>query len=563
MLRGIRISLANKCQLLFGLAVLLVMAAALTVVALRMQSLVDRGPERRAQDLAEMWLGGQIDFGDPLRLVDEPAPPPVDTGVVLSLIHEDEFAAQAQDNAFLSGAVERFESIPTETERFDSARDAGGRTFYRYARAVRASDLARLESAFNGGLTPAGVADPLRRVLFIQLRDQEAARQQTVNRVTLVAAGLFAGLLAIAVFYYITTQIILSPVRVLRGYAERVSEGDLSIRSDINTGDEFEQLSDMFNTMLSGLKEKQDELANANQTLDLKLMDLEESNVALFEANELKGEFLSNVTHELRTPLNSIIGFAEVLQDTLADRTGPVDGQFFDKSKRYASNIIVSSRRLLELVNDLLDLAKIEAGKVELRIDRVSVADTVEGLITLIRPQAEKKNIDLKVLTGPWLPLIETDPGKLQQVVFNFLANAVKFTPPRGRVTLRAELAPAAPSPHDSEADASALGPRLRIAVTDTGPGIGTEDQARIFDKFTQLDRGVTKAHGGTGLGLTIARDLTQMLGGSIEVDSSPGRGATFSVLLPVSRPPAPRPDVNPASDTDPREESAATAAPA
>lgn len=541
MLKGIRISLANKCQLLFGLAVLLVMTAALTVVALRMQALVDRGPERRAQDLAEMWLGGQITFGDPIRLVDEPAPPPAETGVVLSLVHEDEFLAQAKENTFLAEAIERFESVATETERFDSARDAGGRTFYRYARAVRGSDLARLQSAFNAGLTPAGVADPLRRVLFIQLRDHEAARQQTVNRVTLVAAGLFSGLLAIAVFYYITTRIILSPVRVLRGYAERVSEGDLSIRSDINTGDEFEQLSDMFNTMLGGLKEKQDELATANQTLDLKLMDLAESNVALFEANELKGDFLSNVTHELRTPLNSIIGFAEVLQDTLADRTGPVD----EKRKRYTANIIVSSRRLLELVNDLLDLAKIEAGKVELRIDRVSVADTVEGLITLIRPQAEKKDIDLRVLLGPRLPLIETDPGKLQQVVFNFLANAVKFTPPRGRVTLRAELAPPASlSPERGTTPLS--GPRLRIAVTDTGPGIDTEDQARIFDKFTQLDRGVTKAHGGTGLGLTIARDLTQMLGGRIEVDSSPGRGATFSVLLPVSRPPAVEPEGEP-----------------
>lgn len=537
MLKGIRISLANKCQLLFGLAVLLVMTAALTVVALRMQALVERGPERRAQDLAEMWLGGQINFGDPIRLVDDPVPPPADTRVVLSLVHEDEFLAQAKENTFLAQAIERFESVATENERFDSARDTGGRTYFRYARAVRASDLARLQSAFHGGLTPAGVADPLRRVLFIQLRDHEAARQQTVNRVTLVAAGLFSGLLAIAVFYYITTRIILSPVRVLRGYAERVSQGDLSIRSDINTGDEFEQLSDMFNTMLSGLKAQQDELASANQTLDLKLMDLAESNVALYEANELKGDFLSNVSHELRTPLNSIIGFAEVLQDTLADQVGPVD----EKRKRYTANIIVSSRRLLELVNDLLDLAKIEAGKVELRIDRVSVADTVEGLITLIRPQAEKKDIDLRVLLGPRLPLIETDPGKLQQVVFNFLANAVKFTPPRGRVTLRAELAPAQTPLGEEGHDPRTHVPRLRIAVTDTGPGIDAEDQARIFDKFTQLDRGVTKAHGGTGLGLTIARDLAQMLGGSIEVDSIPGRGATFSVLLPVSHPPAPQ----------------------
>jgi len=457
-------------------------------------------------------------------------------------------------------AIERFESVSDEHERFDSARDVGGRTYYRYARAVRASDLARLQSTFNAVLTPAGVADPLRRVLFIQLRDHEATRQQTVNRVTLVAAGLFSGLLAIAVFYYITTRIILSPVRVLRGYAQRVSEGDLSIRSDINTGDEFEQLSDMFNTMLSSLKDQQDELASANQTLDLKLMDLAESNVALYEANELKGEFLSNVSHELRTPLNSIIGFAEVLQDTMAHQVGPVD----EKRKRYTANIIVSSRRLLELVNDLLDLAKIEAGKVELRIDRVSVADTVEGLITLIRPQAEKKDIDLRVLMGPRLPLIETDPGKLQQVVFNFLANAVKFTPPRGRVTLRAELAPAetpsippaadpAPGADPDTDDTPLTGvPWMRIAVTDTGPGIDADDQARIFDKFTQLDRGVTKAHGGTGLGLTIARDLTQMLGGRIEIDSAPGRGATFSMLLPVTRQADPEPEPQTETETGP-----------
>ncbi len=566
-LKGIRISLANKCQLLFGLAVLLVVIAALAVVALRMKALVHRGPERRAQDLADMWLAGQITFGDPIRLVDQDDPPPAKTGVVLSLIHEDEFHFHSKENPFLAQAIEQFEDAANAHERFDTARDASGQNYFRYARAILASDLNRLESTFNAGLTPSGVADPLRRVLYIQLRDQEAARQQTLNRITLVGAGLIAGLLAIAVFYYITTRIILSPVRVLRGYAQRVSEGDLSIRSDINTGDEFEQLSDMFNTMLANLKEQQDDLASANQTLDLKLMDLAESNVALFEANELKGEFLANVSHELRTPLNSIIGFAEILQEALAGQQGPTQGSSQEKSQRYTANIIVSSRRLLELINDLLDLAKIEAGKVELRIDRVSIADTVEGLMTLIRPQAEKKNIDLRVIMGPRVPIVETDPGKLQQIVFNFLANAIKFTPPHGRVTLRAELAPALhplpekgpstfheegnspqasgpPAPTANPVDPIAQGPRLRIAVTDTGPGIAEEDQAKIFDKFTQLDRGVTKAHGGTGLGLTIARDLTQMLGGTLEVDSSPGSGATFSILLPIESKSPPQPSL-------------------
>ncbi|MEM8737490.1 MAG: HAMP domain-containing sensor histidine kinase [Planctomycetota bacterium] len=527
MLKGIRISLANKCQLLFGLAVVLVMTAALTVVGWRMQTLVERGPERRAQDLAEMWLAQQIAFGEPVQRIDEADAPAFETGVVLSLLPEDAFEETAANDAFVRRAIERFDRLPEANDLFTTSRGSEGRLEFRYARAVRASDQARREGAFDAGLDAAGLADPLRAVLLVQLRDQEAAVQQTLNRIYIVAAGLFAGLLAIAVFYYITTRIILSPVRVLRGYAERVSEGDLLIRSDINTGDEFEQLSDMFNTMLESLKANQDDLTSANKTLDLKLMEMAESNIALFEANKVKGEFLANVSHELRTPLNSIIGFAEVLQETLAGRTGPVD----EKRQRYASNIIVSSRRLLDLINDLLDIAKIEAGKMTLRLSKASVSDTLEGLVTLIRPQAEKKRVRIFVEVSPRLPLIETDAGKLQQIVFNFLANAVKFTPTGGTVTLRAQPSPTGPAHASAERDAVES---VTIAVADTGPGISEDDQIRIFDKFTQLDPGVTKAHGGTGLGLTIASELAEMLGGRIIVESAPGRGATFSLILPI-----------------------------
>lgn len=541
MLKGIRISLANKCQLLFGLAVVLVMTAALTVVGWRMQTLVEQAPERRAKDLAEMWLAEQITFGEPVQRIEEGDQPAFTTGVVLTLINEDELEPAAARDTFLQSAIERFDQTPSAIDYFAASRDADGQLTFRYARAVRASDVERMEGTFEAGLDAAGLADPLQQVLLVQLRDQEAAMQQTLNRIYIVAAGLFAGLLAIAVFYYITTRIILSPVRVLRGYAERVSEGDILIRSDINTGDEFEQLSDMFNTMLESIKANQDELQSANNTLDMKLMDMAEANVALFEANKVKGEFLANVSHELRTPLNSIIGFAEVMQETLADKTGPMD----EKRKRYASNIIVSSRRLLELINDLLDIAKIEAGKMQLRLATVSVIDTLEGLVTLIRPQAEKKQVRLFIEVSPRLPMIETDPGKLQQVVFNFLANAVKFTPAGGTVTLRAESAslpqlpeasrsetppPRAPAVSPDPADAA----YIRISVADTGPGISDDDQERIFEKFTQLDPGVTKSYGGTGLGLTIAKELTVMLGGTVSVDSTPGQGATFSVTLPI-----------------------------
>lgn len=529
MLKGIRISLANKCQLLFGLAVVLVMTAALTVVGWRMQTLVERAPQRRAQDLAEMWLAGQIEFGDPVQRIDAEDDPQFDSGVLLTLIHEEDFDAELAEDTFLQDAVARFEELPGANEAFESARGENGQLHFRYVRAVRASDEAKMGGTFEAGVDAAGLADPVRRLLVVRLRDHEAVLQQTLNRIYIVAAGLFAGLLAIAVFYYITTRIILSPVRVLRGYAERVSEGDLLIRSDINTGDEFEQLSDMFNTMLESLKANQDDLTSANKTLDLKLMDMAESNVALFEANKVKGEFLANVSHELRTPLNSIIGFAEVMQETLEGRTGPMD----EKRQRYAANIITSSRRLLDLINDLLDIAKIEAGKMTLRVAAVAVTDTLEGLITLIRPEADKRGVRLFAEISPRLPMMNTDPGKLQQIVFNFLANAVKFTPTGGTVTLRAE----ATDRRGHLAESAELATHLRLTVADTGPGIAEEDQGKIFEKFTQLDPGVTKTHGGTGLGLTIAHELTGMLGGHIDIDSAPGRGATFILTLPLVAP--------------------------
>ena len=520
MAKGVRVSLANKCQLLFGAAVVLILTAALAVVWLRMQKLVDRVPQERAEDIAEAWLTDPPSAGAPLL-------PP--EGFTRELGPEEEVAVAAIDaeafeqipagDTFLRQAVERFRLRPEINEAFTTAEGPAGEAFYRYARAVRQSDLIRDDAEEDG--SAAGLPDPLKRVLLFHLRDPEAATQEAINRIYILAAGIFAGLLAIGVFWFITTRIILSPVRVLREYAAKVSGGDLNIRSDINTGDEYEELSDMFNTMLENLKHNQDQLRQINKSLDLKLGELAESNVSLYEANKMKGEFLANVSHELRTPLNSIIGFAEVLQETLAGGPGaPGD----EKRKRYASHIITSSRRLLDLINDLLDLAKIEAGRMDLHVAPVSLSDTTEGLLALMKPQAEKRGVTLRQKVEPGLPIVQTDAGKLQQVLFNFLSNAVKFTPEGGTVTLAAAVG----------LDTGDHERRVRLSVSDTGPGIPPEDQERVFDKFTQLDPGVTKQHGGTGLGLTISRELAQMLQGRIEVESDPGRGATFSLVIPT-----------------------------
>lgn len=523
--RRIRISLANKCQLLFGSAVLLILTAALGVVWLRMQSLTAMGPRHRAQDLAAAWLDDQIHLGKALAApsnVGQPLPPTAD--LTVSLVDAQDFDRLSKRDAFLRQSIERFQRRPDSIDRFDEALDAQGQPYYRYVRAVRQADLKRLETTDAHIEVPhreaSSFTNPLEMILLIELRDVEAQTQQVVNRIYIVAAGLFAGLLAIGAFWFITMRIILSPVRLLRDVAAKVSGGDIDIRSDINTGDEFEELSHAFNNMLANQKEKQDQLRSINKSLDLKLDQLSASNVALYEANKVKGEFLANVSHELRTPLNSMIGFAEVLQETLADRTGPID----EKRKRYVANIINASRRLLDLINDLLDLAKIEAGRIDVHVNPISISDTCEGLVNLIRLQAEKRNITLRVRIEPNLPIVKTDASKLQQILFNFLANAVKFTPNGGVVTLAAALIPAT---RNEQA-------QLRISISDTGPGIPQEDHARIFEKFTQLDPTVTREHGGTGLGLTISKDLAGILQGKIEIDSDMGKGATFSLTIPL-----------------------------
>ena len=384
--KKVRISLANKCQLLFGLAVVLILAAALAVGGVRMRTLVREGQQDAARRLADGWLAGVIELGST-------DPTPVDDlqgTLSVSLITREAFQGPTQQDPFLIEAIQVFQARYEETELFRFVHPPGAQGRYRYARAVRRLDLTHPEPAAEQGDTRAGevpaVADPLEMILLIELDASLAQQQLLLNRVYLIAAGLFAGLLAIAVFWFITTRIILSPVRVLRETAAKVSGGDINIRSDINTGDEFEQLSDAFNTMLENLKENQDELRSVNKSLDLKLGELAQTNLSLYEANKVKGEFLANVSHELRTPLNSIIGFAEVLEETLDQ----VPGGQGDKHRRYVSNIILSSRRLLDLINDLLDLAKIEAGRMDLRTSSVSVADTAEGLTTLMRPRRKR-----------------------------------------------------------------------------------------------------------------------------------------------------------------------------
>jgi two-component system sensor histidine kinase BarA len=522
------ISLANKCQLLFGFAVVVILAAALSVPWIRTRLLVGDYQIEEARRIADSWLADRIQLGTLEQpgalsrrsgeLGDSLAAEPT---LRLSFVRVDEIEEDDDEGSFLAGALRRFREDSAVTEHV-VAEQVGEQTVYRYARAIRESQMRSIRdfrvSIFSGPVLEEGIADPLRAILIVDRNTQFAEGQLLRNRIFIVTALIVGSLLAILVFYFILTKLILSPVRNLRETAEKVQAGDLAIRSDIKTGDEFQQLAEAFNTMLDRVEQSQAQLQAMNESLDLKVDELAEANIGLYESNRLKSEFLANVSHELRTPLNSIIGFAELLDEVARN-----DADADPKRLRYVQNILSSGRSLSEMINDLLDLAKIEAGRMEVNVEQTSVADLVEGLVRIMRPQAQAKNLDIRPVIGARVPVIETDPGKLQQILYNFLSNAVKFTPEGGTITVSADRV--------TRQDNS-LG--VRLAVADTGPGIPEDMQDVIFEKFRQIDAGHTREHTGTGLGLAICRELAQMLDASVSFVSEPGRGATFFVDLPL-----------------------------
>ncbi|MEP0844700.1 MAG: HAMP domain-containing histidine kinase [Phycisphaerae bacterium] len=355
-------------------------------------------------------------------------------------------------------------------------------------------------------------------LIDVELPAPETRQAVLATRIVIGLAGSLAGFLAILVFYLITQKLILAPVRELKTLAEQIAGGDLTARAQIDTGDEFEELSVAFNDMLGQLERARLELETINRSLDTRLGELAESNVALYEANRVKSEFLANVSHELRTPLTSIIGFADLLRDA-AFSEQPADR---GRLARYAHNILTSGRMLLDIINDLLDLAKIEAGRVDMHRTTFALRDVCETLADFMQPMVDKKEQTLTLELDDDLPIMYSDAGKIRQVIYNLLSNANKYTPQGGSIRLEARRC------DDG---------RVRIVVEDNGPGIAPEDQQRIFEKFRQLDSSVTREHSGTGLGLAISRELCAMLGGSIRVDSAPGQGARLIVELPVESP--------------------------
>lgn len=512
------LSLATKCLLLVGAATALVIVIALSLPLLRMNGLVGASELELARTVYATWINDN-----------EPgvsSPEIKASGATIRSINRNQVDAELGDNRFLARAMQKFGQSTNRVEFFDADWNGWNRV-YRYARAVRDN---------NAQVTG---------VVLLEHRADGAGWLLVVNLLYVMVAGAVVLAVALVVYATIISRLILSPVASLQKTAELVRDGDLETRCQIDTGDEFEELAETINLMLAALSRQRDQLRDANKAMDIKLSELAEANTALFESARLKGEFLASVSHELRTPLNAIIGFAELLleiarkeiaeaaEDDMVPTPGPgreinQESGELNKRERYLVNIVSAGRTLLEMIESLLEMAKIEAGRVELNLTQMNLGDTCQALVGLIHPLARKKGIAVRLDIASDLPLIETDTKKFQQIVFNLLSNAVKFTGndgTNGEITLRAEL-----MRDDGSGDE-----RVRISVIDNGEGIAPEDQKRIFDKFQQVDSSHTRSHTGTGLGLAIVMELTRLLQGEMLLVSELGSGSMFSLIIPTS----------------------------
>lgn len=413
------------------------------------------------------------------------------------------------------GGVPEDEEIPEYKERFLPQQQ-----LYQYYQPVYAKEscIDCHVDLGEAGPRPDMVAGNLMAVIQVTFSDEETVLARNRNRAIMLATAIITVFVAMVALYAIVRYIIVKPLAHLRDVSDEISRGNTQTRAEIHTGDEFEELASAFNRMLRHMLDAQEELRGVNRDLDSKVDELAQANMRLYEMNRMKSDFLATVSHELRTPLNSIIGFSDVLSnsDTLDE-----------KQKRYVMNIQRSGRQLLELINDILDLAKIESGKMDVRLSEFQIGSVLHAQCEMARSLTEKKNIDLECDVQPNLPDMVQDQGKVQQILNNLLSNAIKFTPEGGRITVSARR------------EASG---RLELVVEDTGVGIAEEDQVLIFEKFRQGTAviaggdAMAREYSGTGLGLSIVKELCRLLGGEVSLESQLGQGSRFTVRLPWVR---------------------------
>jgi len=383
----------------------------------------------------------------------------------------------------------------------DVTRAAGDSGYYEWGRRLA---LVR-KITFDGEL-----------VGFIQIESSLDDLQATTRRFLLTAVAVAIGLFGVALIVsYQSQRVILEPLERLTGAMRQVSSvKDYAVRLRRSSNDELGVLIDGFNEMLAQIDARNRELdqhrADLERTVESRTAELARTNQQLAAASHHKSEFLANMSHELRTPLNAVIGFSELLHERLY-------GELNVKQAQYVEIILRQAQHLLALINDILDLSKVEAGRMELELERFNLSAALESSLLLFQERASRQGITLKLDMGPGLETFVGDERKTRQVVLNLLSNAVKFTEPGGGISLSAHR----------------VGTDVRISVSDTGVGIPFEDQSVIFEKFHQGSSRVGTRKEGTGLGLALARSLVQLHGGDIQVTSRPHQGSTFTFTLP------------------------------
>jgi signal transduction histidine kinase len=302
--------------------------------------------------------------------------------------------------------------------------------------------------------------------------------------------GVSAGALVLALLLgFVLSWSLIGPIQRIDNRLAAIASGDFSGGVEVENRDELGALGANVNRMNDELRRLYTELEAASQH---------------------KSEFLANMSHELRTPLNAIIGFSQVLRDEMV-------GSVNEKQAEYLDDIISSGNHLLSLINDVLDLSKVEAGQVELEVHPFSLREALERGVVMVRERATEDGVRVAFVADPEVDVVDGDERRIKQVIFNLLSNAVKFTPAGGEV----------------DVSATRVNGEVRVSVADTGPGVAPEDRDRIFEEFQQSETGVGLREG-TGLGLALSKRFVELHGGRIWVESELGRGSTFTFALPA-----------------------------
>jgi signal transduction histidine kinase len=437
------------------------------------------------------------------------------------------------DLSFVSPIIDR---ARIGTEGYAYAVDRGGALFVHpdpnlvLARTSLAS-LPQVEDALRGtsesgagtmvGRDPEGTdvlsafqgIESLGWYVFVEepLSEAFAPLKSAIWRTSLLLVALL--LLATATSVLVARRLV-RPIESIQAAAANIGSGALDQRIEIESNDELGALAEEFNRMAAQLQESYAGLehkVNARtQELATALAELDEKSRELEAASHHKSEFLANMSHELRTPLNAIIGFSQVLREEMF-------GEVNEKQSEYLDDILSSGNHLLSLINDVLDLSKVEAGQIELEIAPFSLQEALERGIVMMRERALEDDVQIALEASPGADVVTGDERRIRQVIFNLLANAVKFTPVGGAVDVRTMQ----------------VNGEVRVSVTDTGPGIAPEDHDRIYEEFQQTDAEVEQREG-TGPGLALSKRIVELHGGRIWVDSELGRGSTFVFTLPV-----------------------------